>query len=211
MSYDPTPTATERRGSARRAGLVGLGVMVALMWAVEVVDTVLGGRLDLWLGILPRQVDGLDGVVFAPFLHAGFSHLLANTVPFVLLGAVIALAGLARLLTVSVVVALVGGLGTWLTGGVHEVHIGASGLVFGYAAYLVSRGLFSRRIGQILLGAGVVLVWGGTLLTGFLPRDGISWQGHLFGAVGGVVAAWLLDARRRGAEGQRSMLRSSGF
>ena len=192
---DGRPGAGDGRAGRPAGGLLALAVLLALMWVSEVVDTLLGGRLDSY-GIEPREADGHDGIVFAPILHAGFGHLLGNTVPFLVLGLAIALAGAARLLLVTAVVALVGGLGTWLTGAPHSVHIGASGVVFGYAAYLVSRGLFSRRAGQIALGALVVLLWGGSLLGGFLPQPGISWQGHLFGAVGGVLAAWLLEARR---------------
>lgn len=178
----------------RRQGLLVLAAMVALMWVSEILDVTLGGRLDRF-GIAPREVDGLDGILWAPFLHGGFAHLVGNTVPFVVLGAAIALAGTARIVLVTVVVGIVGGLGTWLTGAPLSVHIGASGLVFGYATYLVSRGLFSRRLSQILLGVVVVVVWGGSLLTGLLPQPGISWQGHLFGALGGVVAAWMLHRR----------------
>jgi len=179
----------------QRSGLVVVAVMVLIMWVSEAVDTVLGGALDQF-GIIPREVSGLDGIVFAPFLHGGFGHLIANTVPFLVLGAAIAVAGALRLIAVTAIVTVVGGLGTWLTGAAHSLHIGASGLVFGFAAYLVARGIFSRRVGQIILGAVIVVFWGGSLLTGFLPQSGISWQGHLFGAVGGVLAAWLVHRRR---------------
>ena len=178
----------------QRTGLLVVAVMGALMWISEAVDTVLGGTLDQF-GIVPRQIYGLDGIVFAPFLHGGFNHLIANTVPFLVLGAVIALAGAARLLAVTAIIMVVGGLGVWFTGAPGSVHIGASGLVFGFAAYLVARGIFSRRIGQIVFGAAIIFVWGGSLLAGFLPQPGISWQGHLFGAVGGLIAASFLHRR----------------
>ena len=115
-----------------------------------------------------------------------------------MLGAGIALAGVARVAVVTLVVAVVGGFGTWLVAPANTVHIGASGIVFGYAGYLIARGLFSRRLAQIGLGLVVVAIWGTTLLNGLAPADGISWQGHLFGAVGGVLAAWLLDRRVTG-------------
>lgn len=179
---------------AQRAGLVAVAVMTAAMWFGEAVDTVLGGALDQF-GIVPRAVSGLDGVVLAPLLHGGFGHLVANTVPFVVLGAIVALAGLARLLAVTALVVVVGGLGTWLTGASHTVHIGASGLVFGLATYLIARGVFARRPMEVAVSAVVLVVWGGTVLSGLLPRAGISWQGHLFGAAAGVLAAWLLHRR----------------
>jgi membrane associated rhomboid family serine protease len=175
-------------------GIVVVVALAALMWLVEVVDQVAGGRLDR-NGIEPRDLDGLDGVVWAPFLHGDFQHLIGNTIPFLLLGFAIAFSGVARVILVTVIVAVVGGLGTWLIAPEHTIHIGASGIVFGYAGYLVARGAFSRSPAQIVLGLVVVVVWGATLLRGLVPETGISWQGHLFGAIGGVVAARLLDRR----------------
>ena len=163
---------------------------------VEAADQVADGRLDQY-GIEPRDLDGLEGIAFAPFLHGGWDHLIGNTIPFLLLGLAIAVGGLARVVAVTVIVALVGGLGTWIVAPANTVHIGASGIVFGYAAYLVARGLYSRSLMQIGLGVLVLAVWGTTLLRGLVPEDGISWQGHLFGAVGGVIAAWLLHGRDR--------------
>ena len=176
-------------------GFIFVAVMAALMWAAEIVDQVADGRLDA-NGIEPRELEGLDGIVWAPFLHGGFDHLIGNTIPFLLLGFAIAVGGLVRVATVTVIVALVGGLGTWLIAPANTVHIGASGIVFGFASYLVARGLYSRSLAQIALGIVVMAVWGTTLLQGLVPEDGISWQGHLFGAVGGVVAGRALAGRR---------------
>jgi membrane associated rhomboid family serine protease len=197
------PRATTRN---RSAGLLLVAGMVAVMWVSEVIDLVVG-RLDA-LGIEPRSVDGLTGVALAPFLHAGFGHLASNTVPFVVMGGVIALSGLRRVLAVTVIVALVSGLGTWLIAPASSLHIGASGVVFGYAAYLVARGLFDRRLHYLAIGVVVALVYGTALLSGLLPRAGISWQGHLFGAIGGLVAARLL-ARRRPSHARGGMERWS--
>jgi membrane associated rhomboid family serine protease len=169
--------------------------MVLLMWGLEVVDAVLDNRLDRY-GIEPREVDGLDGVVAAPFLHVGFGHLAANTVPFVLMGAVIAFEGPLRLLGVTAVTAVVSGLGTWLIAPADTIHLGASGVVFGYATYLIARGWFNRRVAEIAIGVAVALLWGGVLLAGLEPQEGISWQGHLFGAIGGVVAARIFSEPR---------------
>jgi membrane associated rhomboid family serine protease len=180
-----------RASEDRRRGLIFVAAMAAVMWVVEVVNAIDGYSLDAY-GIRPRATDGLDGVVFSPFLHASWGHLIGNTVPFLVLGAVIALSGLARVVLVTIIVAVVGGPGTWLVAPSNTVHIGASGVVFGYAAYLVARGIFNRRISQVLVGVLVIGVWGSALLGGLLPQDGISWQGHLFGAVGGIVAARLL-------------------
>jgi membrane associated rhomboid family serine protease len=189
--------------------MIVVAAMALLMWIVEVVDQVAGGRLDR-NGIAPHEVDGLDGIAFAPFLHGGFDHLIGNTIPFLLLGFAIALGGAARVVAVTVIVALIGGLGTWLFAPAGTVHIGASGIVFGYATYLVARGIFSRSVAQIALGVVVLAVWGTTLLQGLVPADGISWQGHLFGAVGGIAAAWLLHGRaRRAAPSEPSAQRLS--
>jgi membrane associated rhomboid family serine protease len=169
--------------------------MVALMWILEGVDAAVDHRLDRY-GIEPRDVDGLDGIVAAPFLHVGFGHLIANTVPFVVMGVVIALEGPLRLLAVTAIVGLISGLGTWLVGAEGSIHIGASGIVFGFATYLIARGVFNRRATELAVGVAVALIWGGALLGGLEPRRGISWQGHLFGAVGGVVAARALARER---------------
>lgn len=181
--------------SERKLAFQVLAGMVALMWGLEIVDVASGDRLDRF-GIQPRDAGSLPEIVSAPFLHVGFGHLIGNTLPFVTMGAAIALAGLGRLLAVTAVVGLVSGLGVWLLGGSGTVHLGASGLVFGYAAYLISRGFFSRRLTEFAIGAVVVAVWGFTLLVGLIPTGRVSWQAHLFGAVGGLVAARLLSARR---------------
>jgi membrane associated rhomboid family serine protease len=172
-------------------GLRALGTLVAIMWAVELVNVLDSYRLDRD-GIVPRNLSHLDGIVFAPFLHASFSHLLGNTVPFLILGFAIALAGAGRLLLVTLIVALVSGLGVWLTSPGGTVTVGASGVVFGYAAYLISRGLFDRRVGEIVLGIIVVLLFGGALIWDLIPHTGISWEGHLFGGIGGVLTAAVL-------------------
>ena len=172
--------------------------MAALMWVVEIADTVAGGDLDRH-GIEPRHADGLVGILAAPFLHGGFGHLIGNTIPFLMLGALIALGGAARVLLVTAIVAGVGGLLTWLLAPGDSIHIGASGVVFGYAAYLIARFVYSRNLLHLAAGIVVVLVWGTTLLIGFVPTPGVSWQGHLFGAVAGVVAARVVHRRRDAA------------
>jgi membrane associated rhomboid family serine protease len=188
------PTARDER----QAGFGLVVGMLGVMWLAEVIDSIADHRLDR-LGIEPRDADGLIGVVAAPFLHDGFGHLMSNTVPFVVMGLVIAIGGLARVLGVTVIVALIGGLGTWLVAPADTLHIGASGIVFGYAAYLVSRGIFNRNVLELAVGAVVVAIWGGALLGGLLPEEGISWQGHLFGALGGVAAARMLARGREPA------------
>ena len=189
-----TPDVTTRREDRQQA-LIVVAAMAALMWVVEIVDQVTSANLDQY-GIKPHEADGLVGIVTAPFLHAGFAHLKGNTVPFLVLGAAIALSGLGRVVFTTAIIAVVGGLGVWLFAPTGTDHIGASGIVFGYAAYLIARGLFSRSLLHLAIGVVVIGLYGTTLLFGVAPRDGISWKGHVFGAVGGLVAARFLDVRR---------------
>jgi membrane associated rhomboid family serine protease len=178
-------------------GLKLLAALLGLMWLSEVIDTATNGSLDQY-GIISREPRGLIGILTAPFLHLGFGHLISNTLPLVTLGAIIALSGAPRLLQVTAIVTVLGGFGTWLISPPNTITIGASGLVFGYASYLIVRGLFNRRLGQVVVGILVIMVWGSALLTSLLPQDGISWQGHLCGGIAGLLAAWVLaDDKRR--------------
>ena len=186
---------SERLGTDRTNALLLVAAMVGLMWMLEIIDVAADHRLDNY-GIHPRDVDGLAEIFAAPFLHAGFGHLVSNTVPFLAMGAAIALGGLVRVALVTLIVAVVSGAGTWLIAASNSIHLGASGVVFGYASYLVSRGIFSRRLSELAIGVVVVAIWGIGLLQGLLPQERISWQAHLFGAVGGVVAASVLAGRR---------------
>jgi membrane associated rhomboid family serine protease len=167
---------------------------VALLWGLEIVDTVLGNSLD-GLGIRPRSGAGLVGILLAPFLHGGFAHLAANSVPLLMLGWLVMLRETRHFFVVGIVATLVGGIGVWLVGASNSVHIGASGVVFGFLGYLLLRGYFERRfwpiVGSVLIG----LAYGG-MLFGMLPGQvGISWEGHLFGFLGGVVSARLLRSQ----------------
>jgi membrane associated rhomboid family serine protease len=185
----------DRLGPDRTNALMLVVAMIALMWITEVIDVIDGHRLDRY-GIHPRDVGGLPEIVSAPFLHVGFGHLISNTVPFAVMGAAIALGGLVRVAIVTATVGFVSGLGTWLIAPADTVHLGASGLVFGYATYLVSRGILSKRLVDLAVGVFVVVIWGIGLLQGLLPQDRISWQAHVFGAIGGVIAAAILAGRR---------------
>jgi len=188
--------------SARKDGFRVLLVLLAIMWLSEIVDTALDHRLDRY-GIEPRDADGLIGIPAAPFLHLGFGHLISNTVPFLTMGFVIAFKGAMRVLFVTAIVALVSGAGTWLVAPESTIHIGASGVVFGYATYLLSRGFFDRDVIEIVIGLAVGLIYGGVLLGGLIPQAGVSWQGHFFGAVGGLVAARALAAEPRASRATR--------
>jgi membrane associated rhomboid family serine protease len=190
------PASPPRQRDDRVTAAFVIAVLVAVMWVVEIVDSISGGDLERH-GIEPHDPDALPAIAAAPFLHGSWGHLIGNTIPFIILGFTIALSGLRKVVWVTLIVAVVAGLGVWIFAPAGTVHIGASGLVFGYATYLIFRGLFSRSTVHIAVGLIVVVLYGGTLLFSLAPRDGISWQGHLFGAIGGVLAAWWLDRRER--------------
>lgn len=171
-------------------GLIVVGVMLAVMWGEEIVDLVPGTPFDGW-GVRPRTVRGLFGIVFAPFLHVSFGHLIANTIPFAVLGGGIALGGTRQVVEVTAIAGLSSGLGIWVFAAGNSIHLGASGLVFGYLTYLVSRGVIAKNVLWII-GGLIVLAFYGGLFWGLLPTPSVSWLGHLFGAAGGLLAAWML-------------------
>lgn len=167
--------------------------LLVLIWGVELADVLVfrpqGLTLDQF-GIVPRSIPGLRGILFAPFLHAGFAHLLSNTLPFLILGWLIILRRPQDFAVVSLIVLLVSGLGTWVIGAA-GIHLGASGMVFGYLGFLLLAGWFDRRLNSVLLSLTVGVVYGG-LLWGVLPNQpGVSWEEHLCGLLGGVLAARL--------------------
>jgi membrane associated rhomboid family serine protease len=177
-----------------------LGAFTAFLWVVHLVNAVIfQGHLSA-LGVAPRTLHGLVGILFAPFLHGSFAHIASNTLPLLVLGWFVMLRRKRDLLYVSVLSALVGGLGTWLIGPAASVHVGASVLIFGYLGYLLARGLFERKFWPIMGSLAVFFLYGGALF-GVLPGDvGISWQSHLFGLLGGVGAARLLARPRETGE-----------
>ncbi len=177
-------------------GLILLAVIVGVMWLVEIINSLDNNGLNND-GIMPRNIGHLWAILTAPFLHASFAHLIDNTIPFVFMGVLIALRGALRLALVTAIVIIAGGLGTWLIAPAHSITVGASGVVFGYATYLISRGLFNRSWLEILTGIVVGVVWGGALLSSLVPHYGISWQAHACGAVAGLLAAALLARPRR--------------
>ncbi len=173
------------------------GGFVAVLWVLEIIDAVTGNPLDE-LGIVPRTEDGLVGVAAAPLLHFGFDHLVSNTVPVLILGFLTLATGIARGLLATAIIWVLGGVGVWVFAPSATNHAGASILIFGWIVFLIVRGLLNRRSTEILIGVAVFLLYSGALL-GVLPgQPGVSWQGHLFGAIGGFLAARLLATRDRG-------------
>jgi membrane associated rhomboid family serine protease len=190
MTYPTTDvTAPSRTDRVKAAGAVMI-IWVALLWLLEVVDTATGGALDTY-GLSPRQFGELRDVIPMAFLHHGFEHLASNTVPLLVLGFLAALSGIRRFAAVVLTIMIVGGLGVWFTAADHSNTVGASGVVFGLLGYLLIRGFVNRSAVDLVVGLVVLAVYG-SVLWGVLPTDpSISWQGHLFGLMGGVLAAFL--------------------
>ena len=170
---------------------------VVCMWAVALLNAFLGFRLDTW-GLYPRTVKGVPGIFLAPLLHDGLRHVLANTVPFIILGSLVILRGVREFLELTLFIVVVGGAAVWLLGR-PAYHVGASGLIMGYLGFLVARGWYERSFTSAVIALFVVGCYGGALW-GVLPGVwAISWEMHLFGLLAGVLAAWLLfgsDRRR---------------
>src|SRR6478735_10018596 len=177
-----------------------VGGLAAVMVIVQIVSSLMAAPGLVQYGIESRTVDGLLGVLFAPLIHTSWGHLLANLIPLLVLGILLFVGGVRQFVAVTIVVWLVSGLGVWLFGPANTLTVGASGLVFGWLAYLVARGVFTRNWGQIAVGLLLLVLWGGIFWTGIVSTawqdltgdTAVSWQGHLFGAVGGVLAAFLV-------------------
>lgn len=192
----PSGRVPAARGQTRSSGFALLLAIISVMWLVEIINALDNGALDTD-GLYPRNVERLWGVLTFPFIHANFTHLLDNTIPFLFLGAIIALRGAARLGFITVFVIVVGGIGTWLVSPAFPPTVGASGVVFGYAAYLLARGFFDRRLWELVVGGIVAVFWGAALIASLVPHGNISWQAHLCGGIAGVLAAWILSSRDR--------------
>ena len=201
---DHAPAKTKRPSvlvPARiKPAVITIGAFGAVLVIVQIVNSLLSYRLVDALGIEPRTLAGLWGILAAPLLHASWAHLAANIVPVLVFGFLILVSRWQQFVAVTVLVWLVSGIGVWITGPSGYTIVGASTLVFGWLAFLVLRGFFSRHLAQIVLGVVLLALWGG-IFWGLLPgREGISWQGHLFGALGGALAAFLVakaDGPRR--------------
>ncbi len=187
-------------GQQFKQQIIFLGSIIFIFWVLELFDWFL---FNSWLdsfGIVPRTTTGLRGIFLGPFLHVGFAHVAANTWPFLILGWFVLLRGVRLFVNVSLVTAVISGLGTWLIGPANSVHIGASGLIFGYFGYLLLRGYFERSWSSVIGSIFIGFLYGG-MLFGVLPGEvGISWQAHLFGFIGGILAAYLMTNTKSSEE-----------
>jgi membrane associated rhomboid family serine protease len=179
---------------------VAMCAVVPVLFLVEFIDLQTHGELDRLGGIIPHDPSGLDGVVFAPFLHAGLEHLLANSAPLILMGTFVLAAGTRRFLWSTALIALVSGLGVWFLGQSGTVVVGASGVIFGYLGVLLARGAVERSWWNIGVGLLIGLMYGWQLIAVLPTNERISWQAHLFGFIGGLFAAVLFRRRRREVE-----------
>lgn len=208
IGHQANPEPEHKKQPAWKTGGITILSFVVLLYVIELIDQLGRHRLDD-NGIRPLETDGLEGIIFAPLLHADWGHLIANTVPALVLGFLMTLAGMARFIYATAIVWIVGGFGTWLIGnmgapsGVETNHIGASGLIFGWLTFLIVFGFFTRTFWEIVVGVIVFFVYGGVLL-GVLPGTfGVSWQGHLCGAIAGVLAAYVLSGPERNERQRR--------
>ena len=193
---------SSRSGLLSAARVIGGGLL--LLWIVEILDTFAFDDSLQTHGIEPRQIDGLEGVLFAPFLHAGWTHILSNSIPFVVLGGLSLVYGLRRWAAATTIIVIGAGLATWLFARSAN-HIGASILVFGYFGFLLGMGWFERSFRSIAI-AVVVAIFYGSLIWGVLPTNsGVSWEGHLFGVLAGIGASAVLSTRRRASADTSSL------
>ena len=188
-----------------RKGAIVMAAVVAALWLIEGVDTLSNHALDQ-LGVRPWNLIGLDGILFAPLLHVSWAHVAANSVPLFVLGTVLWASGLRQWIVATVTGWITSGVLAWLLTPIHYVVIGASGVIFGWITYLVVRGFLSRRWPHIVLGLVVMFVYGSVLLGVFPMSTGVSWQSHLGGAIGGLLAAWLLFRRERRHRAKHSVI-----
>ena len=173
-----------------------LVVLLGVIWAVAFVNLISGNVLNEWLGLRPRSIGGLDGILFMPLLHGSLAHAAANTAPLAILGALMAATARQVVLAASLVIVVLGGLGVWLFGAA-AIHVGASGLIFGWFGFLLARGSVEKRPLPLLVAVGVAAVYG-TMIWGVLPgQPGVSWESHLLGGAAGVFAAFALRGAGR--------------
>nr|WP_193374804.1 rhomboid family intramembrane serine protease [Nocardiopsis baichengensis] len=183
---------------SRIVAVLTVAAFLAAMWIFELFDSVAGGALDAAFGLRSWDTEAPWTIVTAPFMHANFAHLISNSLPFLVLGSLVAISGgLSRFMWTTLIVMAVSGIGVWLFSPPGVLTVGASGLVFGYFGYTVLRGIVERKTIDIVIMISVVIFYG-TLIWGVLPQqEGVSWQAHLFGFAGGLLSAWLLPKREK--------------
>lgn len=165
---------------------------LAVLIAVQVINTFTGNSL-LQHGLVPRTYSGLQGVLFAPFLHGSVRHLLSNILPLAVLSWLVMSEGVERYIRVAVLITVMSGLLVWCVGR-SSIHVGASSLIFGLWTYLLARGWYERSLQSVVIAMFVGVFYSG-LVFGFIPVPGVSFEGHIAGALAGVLTGWLMHSK----------------
>ena len=193
---DATRFGTEAFYASIGRAFVAMCAFVPVLFLIQLFNQLSDDRLSRDGGLRPHHIEGLDGIVFAPFLHASFDHVLSNSIPLILLGTFVLAAGGTRFWLTTIFIAVVAGVGVWFLGSGDTIVVGASGVIFGYLGVILMRGVVERSWWHIAVGLLIGLLYGWQLF-GVLPGDpGVSWQGHLCGFVAGLIAAVLFRRRR---------------
>ncbi|MEJ5998281.1 rhomboid family intramembrane serine protease [Corynebacterium sp. H130] len=187
------PASPPKRDRALKRGFNWAITYLAVIWIVHLLVILTGGYLRAF-GVHPLDLSSLPFIFTSPFLHLNFAHLISNSIPGALFIFLIGISGNRVVAEVTLFTIVIGGLGTWLTGGPGTNHIGASELVYGWLAYLIIRGIFNRHFGQVALGIVLAFSYAGYIWGMFPNTPGISWQAHLFGAIGGLVAGAVITS-----------------
>ena len=188
---------------ARKAFFLMVG-FIGLIWILQVVNWATHYRLDFDYGILPRDLSRLPEIFTAPFLHFSWDHIEGNSGPLFVFGLLAAYRGVVRFLGVTVLVAVTSGLAVWLFQGNNQLTVGASGLIFGYFGYVLSRGLFDRNLIDALAAVVIGLSYAYILTAAIPGAHGVSWIGHLGGLIGGIASGWIFRTRRKAPRRDRT-------
>ena len=178
-----------------RAKIGVLFWFVLILWLIEIINLVTGYRLNNF-GIYPRKLYGLYGIIFAPFLHGGLTHLLLNTIPLTIMGGIIIVRSIKEFLSISLFIILFSGIIIWFVGR-PAYHVGASGLIFGYFGYLIARGWFERTVSSILIAAVILILYGGMIFYIMPSHSQVSWEAHLFGFITGIIGARIFNRKNK--------------
>lgn len=216
--YPPQPVYPNQPAPRVKRNRVGSGIahavgFLVVIWAVFIVNYGLfGGQLN-YFGVHPLDLGSIWHIATSPLLHGGVEHILSNSIPGMIFCFLIGMSGKRVFWEVTLIAGLIGGIGTWLFGGIGTNHIGASGLVYGWLGYLIVRGFFNRHPGQAVLGIALAFMYGGLIWGVFPGATGVSWQGHLFGAIGGILAGIFItsdDPPQLAAKKQQRKLKKQG-
>jgi membrane associated rhomboid family serine protease len=189
-SSNPTGASAEAMIAEAKKALAVMVCLLAVIWIVQIVNAIDGYGLSDHYGVVPRDPGSLPDIFSAPFLHFSWAHIEGNSGPLFIFGLLAAYRGVKKFLAVSIFIIITSGLGDWLTGPGNSVGAGASGLLFGYFAYVIVKGLFDRHPIDIVIGMVMALCFA-YQVTGLFPQEHIGWQAHVFGVVGGLVGGWL--------------------